>query len=163
MSMKIKKFEFEIKKLKKIVGHDDTLPYVGELWCNGKCLCKCMNDGWGGDTNITPISSDFDKIDKIIKATNGLYGHTDWHYSLAVIADILAEKEIFNKNIKRYFAKNLVFVKDDPLQYMRVPIKQGRRQVPIKELVANESYKAYMMKVIEKYTSQGFKLANDNI
>lgn len=46
---------FTMMDYQEINGHDDSLPYNATLYLNGKPFCKCMNDGWGGDTLLTPI------------------------------------------------------------------------------------------------------------
>lgn len=48
---------FTMMDYQRINGHDDSLPYNATLYLNGKPFCKCMNDGWGGDTLLTPIVS----------------------------------------------------------------------------------------------------------
>lgn len=46
---------FTMMDYQEINGHDDSLPYNATLYLNGEPFCKCMNDGWGGDTFLTPI------------------------------------------------------------------------------------------------------------
>lgn len=87
-------------------GHDDSLPYVGILCNNGKPLCKCFNDGWGGQTEITPLGVQEGAILKSLQNKIGEYKWTfrgtEFDLDIYFIADILAQTENLklNKTIK---------------------------------------------------------------
>lgn len=49
-SIKVEKMKFALHNFREVDGHDDTFPYVGDLFCNGSKICHCYNDGWGGET-----------------------------------------------------------------------------------------------------------------
>ena len=51
------KDRFTLKEFKLITGHDDTLPYSAILCVNGKPVCHCVNDGWGGTTEMHPLDA----------------------------------------------------------------------------------------------------------
>ena len=49
--------------VRKVFGHDDSLPFNAEVYVrkdNGILthVANAWNDGWGGETNIDPISKD---------------------------------------------------------------------------------------------------------
>ena len=51
------KNKFTIRDFKLQEWHDDSLPYTAILCNNGKPLCSCFNDGYGGTTSITPLDA----------------------------------------------------------------------------------------------------------
>lgn len=66
------KYKFSMKNFREVYGHDDSLPYNGDVYVNGTKFAKCFNDGWGGDTNYNyadGIDNDFvqDVLDEIAK------------------------------------------------------------------------------------------------
>lgn len=95
--IEVGKNKFTMRDFRKQEGHDDSLPYVGILCCNGKPLCKCLNDGWGGQTNMTPVGV---AEGAIMKSLANKIGDCKWTYmgttfdlELDFIADILAQTE----------------------------------------------------------------------
>lgn len=62
--------KFTLKDCKEVVGHDDSLPYVGTLYIDGKQVCTLYNTGWGGETDITQIIDG----NLLVKATNDIKG-----------------------------------------------------------------------------------------
>lgn len=46
---------FTLKDFKRQEGHDDSLPYTAIFCVDGKPLCRCVNTGWGEQTEITPL------------------------------------------------------------------------------------------------------------
>jgi hypothetical protein len=46
---------FTLRDFKLQDGHDDSIPYSAILCVNDKPICKCFNDGWGGQTEMTPL------------------------------------------------------------------------------------------------------------
>lgn len=49
---------FTLKDFRVNMGHDDSLPFQAVLCINGNEMAECYNDGWGGPTNIRPVSAD---------------------------------------------------------------------------------------------------------
>lgn len=52
-----------LMNVRKVFGHDDSLPFNAEVYVrkdNGILthVANAWNDGWGGETNIDPISKD---------------------------------------------------------------------------------------------------------
>lgn len=48
---------FTLSRFKLQDGHDDSLPYSANLCVNGIEICHCLNDGWGGQTEMTPFDA----------------------------------------------------------------------------------------------------------
>ena len=48
----------ELRNVRLVHGHNDSTPYVGKLYIDGKHIANCENDGWGGPDNIQPISKE---------------------------------------------------------------------------------------------------------
>ena len=90
-------YKFTIKDFMIIPGHDDSLPYYAVLYLNGKPFCRCLNDGWGGETNLEPIKGhtydELKSINEEIKDYKWAFKNHIFDYSLNFIADILADSE----------------------------------------------------------------------
>lgn len=89
-------------------GHDDSIPYYATLCINDVPLCTCLNDGWGGTTEMKPIT----KLQEIKMKSLDLYlskfkwtygGQMEMGVTLDFIADTLActEEYYIRNNIKR--------------------------------------------------------------
>ena len=88
------KDRFTLKEFKVQVGHDDSLPYTAILCVNGKSICRCLNDGWGGQTEMTPLDAQSRALMasvqvKIAKYKWSFHG-TEFVLDLDFIADTLA-------------------------------------------------------------------------
>jgi len=89
---------FFMRNFKNIIGHDDSTPYTGELWVKSvdnelkpTKLCECMNDGWGGTTDMTETSSMYLEIKQKVSQFQWKYGSkTKIYVTLDLIADMLA-------------------------------------------------------------------------
>ena len=84
---------FTMKNCQEIPGHDDSLPYVADLYCDGKMLCKCHNDGWGGETEFTVVPECASKMDAIMEHIGKyqwVYKKHEFDLNLCFIADTLA-------------------------------------------------------------------------
>ena len=87
---------FTMMDYQEINGHDDSLPYNATLYLNGKPFCKCMNDGWGGDTLLTPIvdRNEFEDVKSRLKDYKCVYLFQDKKFvdnvTINSIADYLA-------------------------------------------------------------------------
>lgn len=68
-TFKVGGHEFTLKDCKEVYGHDDSLPYVANLYIDGKKVCSLFNDGWGGETTIPQVFNEklFDKATEDIK------------------------------------------------------------------------------------------------
>lgn len=51
------KNRFTLRDFKIQEGHDDSLPYSAILCINDKPICQCLNDGWGGMTEMKPLDA----------------------------------------------------------------------------------------------------------
>lgn len=164
MSKIIGKYTIELKKVKEVFGHDDSFPYVAELWVNRKHIANCYNDGWGGDTLITPIDAQMVmEVSEIVCATKGAFNEKDWNYTMPLLADELAMEAIRMQTIKKYQVNNLVFM-DDSYSLFCVPFKtKTRKAVPIAEMLLSQSGQDMIKKSIEKHSKDGFRLMNTNI
>ena len=106
---------FTLKDYRRQFGHDDSLPFHAILCCNGKELCECLNDGWGGETIITPIDAVL--YDEVCSRLNDNYKWSffgmECNVKLPFIADTLAcgEDEACNNN-KSKQAKEEVTLED---------------------------------------------------
>ena len=87
---------FTMMDYQEINGHDDSLPYNATLYLNGKPFCKCMNDGWGGDTLLTPVVSrdEFEEVKFRLEDYKCIYNYRGKKFvddvTINSIADYLA-------------------------------------------------------------------------
>lgn len=107
----------ELKRLKEISGHDDSIPFCADLYINYKKIASVMDDGWGGPltySNITP------NCDKLIDETKEKVKKYDWlikgeayPYDLDMaIQEIVYRRLSFSKTIKKY--ENECIISYDP-------------------------------------------------
>lgn len=100
------KNSFTMRDFRKQEGHDDSLPYTGLLCYNGKPICRCTNDGWGGQTEITPLGASemaiLASVELSLQKYKWQYGKTIFDLKIDFIADTLAITCYNNliKNIK---------------------------------------------------------------
>lgn len=85
---------YTLKECRKIEGHDDTLPYNAKLCLNGKPVCICHNDGWGGVTEIKALDIRSKAILSSMRLKVGQYkwsfNGTEFPLEVEFIADTLA-------------------------------------------------------------------------
>ena len=101
ITMQFGKYVLELKKYRQIKGHDDSIPFEGELYCNGTHIAGCWNDGWGGDAQVKPVLGNlalYNEVKKEVEKTNNLFDNPSWFYNMSVVAT----KDIFgSKKLKR--------------------------------------------------------------
>lgn len=94
LMVKVGEHIFTMGCFKLQYGHDDSLPYHGVLYMDGIKLCTCLNDGWGGMTEMHGVDNHAEETMKIVKEKLKDY---NWSYykdiiplTLDFIADTLA-------------------------------------------------------------------------
>lgn len=158
------KYVVEMRNFREIEGHDDSLPYKAELFVNGKKIAECHNDGWGGDTMITPIDINlFNQVAEVVCSTNGLFGHEDWNYTIPSLADELAFKYNEELFIEKEQANKLLFKSKDGLIYASTIKSSSRSCVPIAELILSKAGQDKIKEIVKKYEGKGYTLLNRNI
>lgn len=91
----------------EVHGHDDSLPYSADLYAslNDKpftLIAHCSNDGWGGDSDIRGINTDYQKfVNDLFTLCRERY---ELHYqnivipcSLDSIVDLMVCKLVYGK------------------------------------------------------------------
>lgn len=157
-------YKIELRKFKRVMGHDDSIPYQGELWANNIHIANCWNDGWGGETNVEPLNIElFNDVAEVVCKTFGAFGIKTWQYTIPILADELASMCEMNKHITAKQKNGLVFKRDDN-SLIVVPFKTNKRNViPIAELLLTNQGQTLIKNTIKKYQAQGFTLMNNNI
>lgn len=92
--IKVGKDKFTMRNYADLVGHDDSLPYIGTLCLNNVPLCDCANSGWGEETRLTfreCSGFDLDVIKDSLKRYKWKFRGDLFELELNFIADILAE------------------------------------------------------------------------
>lgn len=157
-------YSIEVKKVREVMGHDDSQPYNAELWANKKHIANCFNDGWGGETQIDIVDAKmFKEVADVVCASKGAFGEPDWKYDMPTLADELVALVFKEKYIKKMQTKGLVFDKPNGMT-MCVPFTTPtRKNVPLAEVMLTTQGQELVKKTIAKYTAQGYKLLNNNI
>lgn len=157
------KYVIEMRKFREIDGHDDSLPYKAELWVGNKKIAECFNDGWGGDTIITPIDAElFNEVAKVVCSTNGLFGEEKWNYTMPCLSDELAYNYVEELHIEKNQSDKMLFKKNGLIY--GITFKSGKRDcVPIDELLLSKNGEDKIRETVKKYEEKGYKLLNNNI
>lgn len=159
------KFILELKNFREIKGHDDSLPFDGELYCNGVHIAECWNDGWGGDANVKPVIDNiklYNEVQSCVNKTNGLFGHSDWYYTLPLLCDLLAGEHMMYEYVKEAQKNNIIF-KNQHGEFVAYNFKKNGKIIPIAELLRTETGVALIKKSIAEHTAKNEILLNSNI
>lgn len=164
---KFGKFTIEMRDCKEIEGHDDSYPYIGYLYVNGKQFCKCYNDGWGGNTMLTTTEygdSIFQEVKAEVEKEKDVFNGLEIPYTIDFVADELAVEYAEEEEIHRLQDKYLLF-KKGTLNIIQLPFKYkgGKATIPIKELMLTEKSQKTLYDSITKYESIGYELLNRNL
>lgn len=96
------KNKFTMRDFRQESGGSECLSYGGILCNNGKQLCECFSEGWGGMTELKPLSVIARALMMSIKLK---LGEVKWQYrnevrdcTLDFIADMLARNEYTKLN-----------------------------------------------------------------
>ena len=122
--------DFTLKHIQYGIHSEETVDFIADLFCDGKFLCSCENDGHGGMTftHCTPETRDeyFKVLDEVGKAVwitcdNG----TKLYHNLGTIADELLSLIELNKDVAKLQKEALVLRRPedydgfDPYLYTR--------------------------------------------
>lgn len=111
----------ELKGVKFVKGHDDSQPFTGTMYVNGKKCAELYDDGWGGGCQINAVSGMSATLDAVYEYAKSLpqvecFG-TKIDMNLDILIGELCEpifKELDNKKMEtkmnRLTKFNLVFV-----------------------------------------------------
>lgn len=159
------KFILELKNFREIKGHDDSLPFEGELYCNGVHIAGCWNDGWGGDANVKPVIGNlklYNEVSKIVCATKWDCGKFALNYSIPMVCDLLACDNEAYEWVKREQKNHLVF-KCPNERLTSFSFQKGGKKIPIAELLRTATGVALIKKSIAEHTAKNEILLNSNI
>lgn len=153
---------FTLIDFKEIDGHNDSLPYKASIKMDDTVIAKGMNDGWGGDTQITVLNKElYDKAEKLLKKHKDEYGFT---YNLSYLMDILACREADYLNVLKYVKQNqskeLLFQDNKTQKIIFVKFKNN---YSIAQLLKMSNGKTALLQTIKKYQEKGYKLLNTNL
>lgn len=122
---------FQLCSFKIIDGHDDSIPFSGNLYANGIKIGEALNDGWGSDasfyrTNAKRNQKFVDEIEAMLKETpiwpddNRL---SEVKYTFGSLCDILAfdmEEYIILKKMKNKNPNNIIFIDKNHTNFVSV-------------------------------------------
>lgn len=89
-SVKVGNMKFALHNFREVEGHDDTFPYVGDLFCNGEKICHCFNDGWGGTTSMEVYNKSLFNFVKE-KVMNYKWKDEKYPYEITLTIDFIAD------------------------------------------------------------------------
>lgn len=116
----------ELRSVKLVHGHDDSIPYVGKLYIDGKHIANCENDGWGGSDNIQPISKEArvilnraEEYAKTLPAVESFGMKLDMSLDLLIgdlLEDFLKKKD--NDKLMKKTLKKIILMAPDKMSYI---------------------------------------------
>lgn len=117
-SIKLGKYEIELRNYKRVMGHDDSLPYQASLYVNGKRVADAFNDGWGGISTIRPTKGNEELVGQVSDylvehgkefPCEDKYFNLELYYdTLDFVCDTLAEHLESRKEIEKWGKKKMV-------------------------------------------------------
>ena len=166
--MSFGKFILELRNFRLISGHDDSLPFEGDIYCNGKFICHCWNDGWGADACVKPNIHElalYNEVCKEVAKTNGLFGRKEWYYTMPIVCDLLGCEWDAYTHIQKAQKTQLVFKKPDgsTVAYSFNRKGDSNAKVSVADMLRTISGAEMVRKTIAKYTALGYELLNTNI
>lgn len=157
--------EFTLKNIQYGLHSEETVDFMADLYCDGKFLCSCENDGHGGATftHCTPETREqyykvLDEVGKEVWITC-MTGDILYH-NLGTVADEVLALIQLNKTVTRLQKDSLVIMRPensdnyDPYIYTR---KVGS----IKALVQNNP--GMLAEKIAEARNDGWEVLNTNI
>lgn len=158
--------KFNLKNIQYGIHTEETVDFIADLYCDGKFLCTCENDGHGGATFTHCIPETRDKYFEVLEEV----GKEIWLtcltgdiicYDLGTIADLLIEQ---NKIVAKLQRTSLVLRRPDdytpvdnhiyhkPLNYNGTTVK-----------VYVQDYPGTLAKKIAEVQDMGWEVINTNI
>lgn len=124
-------YVFEMCSFKVIHGHDDSLPFVGNLYANGIKIGEAMNDGWGGEAVFTRTKEKknqklVEEIESVLKQQSVFENDEklkDVKYSFGFLCDLLANDMLHYNTMKKCKDKNFIFLSNIENMYVTIPKK----------------------------------------
>lgn len=83
--------KFTLRDFKLQEGHDDSMPYTAILCINGKQVCRCTNDGWGGQTELKPLEIQSKAIMESTAMTLSKFGFKYHDFKSTLRLDLIAD------------------------------------------------------------------------
>ncbi len=110
--------DIQLKNVRLVRGHDDSTPYVGSLYVDGKKIAECSNDGWGGPDMIHAISKEAQLVlRKVENYCESLPAIVEQGFTMKMNLELyigeLLDKVLKEKDEKRFFnmtKKKLIFM-----------------------------------------------------
>jgi hypothetical protein len=162
------KYHLELKNFRLISGHDDSLPFEADMYCNGRFICHCWNDGWGADACVKPNIDElalFVEVQKEVNNTSGLFERQDWYYTIPIVCDLLGCEWSAYQEIQKAQRTQLVFKKPDgsTIAYSFNRKGDSKAKVSVADMLRTISGAEMVRETIKKYTALGYELLNTNI
>ena len=160
-------YVFEMKCFKIIKGHDDSLPFQGKLYVNGRHIADCVNNGWGGACDLQKVDKNRELFDKMYAYVRQFveftFKDTTINYTLSSLADSLACKMADAQWLNKHQKTNLIFKKkgcDDIFISFKNP---NGKKVDITQSQLYVVNRRKIFDTIAKYEEQGYRCINTNI
>ena len=165
-ALRLANHTFELKNIQTCdFMSEETVCFQADLYCDGKFLCYCQNEGHGGPTftNCTPETKDryydiYAEVGNVVWI-KCLDGHILYH-NLGTVADEVLALIDLNKEVAKYQKNALVFEKNpddgyDPNLYTQ------RLNATVKVYV--QDYPGTLAKKIAELQDKGYRVLNTNI
>lgn len=151
-------YTFELRGYKKVIGHDDSLPFNASLYINNKKVATCYNDGWGGEAVVEVIEKYRGLYDRAIEALKR-HEPDEWYQRINNLVDMLACKMEDEKIRIKYIKRNmgsLIFANDEKMFAIQLHTNNGK-SVCVQEAITHAQGKRTVDAIVEKYEKQGYE------
>ena len=113
-----------LKNVEQRYGHDDSLPFQGDLYLNNVMIATCWNDGWGGETNIDAVNGSaagtINIIDDYLRTNYKMHfkydgKDHDFPVGLDYVIDVMANDALFGSGETTYQLEHMDLRRNAPL------------------------------------------------
>jgi hypothetical protein len=140
---------------------EETNAFGCDVYLDNKKFASARNDGRGGSTFLQPYPGMRDKLGEAEAYATSLpsikYGKHDLKMSLDFAVDILFEKWLEMKDVRRLQTKGIVFkTKEGGISYTKGPLS-------IKQQLENPILKERIQKRVNEFKAEGHTILNTNL
>ena len=165
MKIELKKIEFSERM------SQETNCFVADIYCDGKKVGYCSNDGHGGCTTYHGVdkfrSEDITKMEEYCKTLppeKSEFFPEGLPMDLEMFIDLLLEKYLIEKNKTKFNKK----MEKDMLKGLIVETSNGYQlytcgKLPIEAILMSKENKEFLKKIILKLKGEGKTILNTNL
>lgn len=154
--------KLELKKIKHYPSRsEETENFTAEIWINDKLIAHADNDGRGGSTRVHAVDRKDPLFIEAEKWAESIPHDFSFPNSLDQLVDVALARALQQKEISKYFSKNIVWSENvnDPNSIMM----SNWGNFTIAQLLSDPGGVRVIQKKVDEIKSKGFKLLNTNL